>query len=341
MSALRNLLDTETLVNEVGDTMAVMPHIAGKKAVSGGSSLQAALVARRFYIDERQKSEIADEFGISRFKVARLLDEAKSAGIVRIYIDIPTEADIELGERLANSFGLRHALVASVPRDNPEAAQTMVANLAADYLKSTLSPEDVLGITWGSTVARVIDEIDLLPAIDTVQMVGGVRSSGLDTNGTELVRRLSDVSGGAAFPLLAPLIVDSPITATALRSEAAVSQAMDQFDRLSVAVVGVGSWTPRRSSLIDEMRDADVDALLAAGAVADVGAVVLDGQGHLLDSPTSERALSITLPELRAIPTVIAVAGGLEKVKAIRAILSSGVVDVIATDSLVASQLLA
>lgn len=340
MSAQRKLLDHGQFVNEVGDTMADMPQTPRKHAPGGGSSLQAALVARRFYLDERQKSEIADEFGISRFKVARLLDEAKQAGIVRIYVDMPTQADTELGERLAAMFGLRHALVTPVPRDNPQASDTMVANLAADYLKSTLSSEDVLGITWGTSVARVIDEIDLLPAIDTVQMVGGVRSSGLDTNGTELVRRLSDVSGGGAFPLMAPLLVDSPTTAKALRSEAAVSQAMDQFDRLSVAVVGVGSWTPRRSSLIDELRDSDFHALLEAGAVADVGAVVLDVHGRLLDSPISQRTLSITLPELCAIPTVIAVAGGIDKVEAIRAVLSSGLVDVLATDSLVATTLL-
>ena len=341
MSATRNLLDAEPLVNEVGEKMTHMPHPARETALKSGSSLQAALVARRFYLDGRQKSEIAEEFGISRFKVARLLDEAKTAGIVRINVDMPIEADTELGKGLATLYGLRHALVTPVPPVNPQAADTMVANLAADYLKSTLSSEDVLGITWGTSVARVIDEIDVLPAIDTVQMVGGVRSSGLDTNGTELVRRLSDVSGGAAFPLMAPLLVDSPTTAKALRSEAAVSQAMDQFDRLSVAVVGVGSWTPRRSSLIDELRDADFHALLEAGAVADVGAVVFDGHGRLLDSPISQRALSITLPELCAIPTVIAVAGGLDKVDAIRAVLSSGVIDVIATDSLVASKLLA
>jgi len=314
---------------------------SSKKQARSGVSLQAALVARRFFLDGRQKSEIAEEFGISRFKVARLLDEAKAAGSVRIYVDMPTEADVELGDRLAERFSLRHAFVTRVPKDNPESAAGMMASLAADYVMSTVSTEDILGISWGASVARVIDEIDVLPAIAIVQMVGGVRSSALDTNGTELVRRLSNVSGGSAFPLMAPLLVDSRTTAEALRQEAAVSQAMNYFDRLSMALVGIGSWTPPRSSLISELSEGDRGLLLESGAVADIGAVVVDSDGKPVDSPISQRTLSISFQELSAIPTVVAVAGGVDKTVAVRAALASGLVDVLVTDSAIAEGLFA
>ena len=320
--------------------MARMSQSSKKRSYSG-VSLQAALVARRFFLDERQKSEIADEFGISRFKVARLLDEARAAGIVRISIDMPAEADVEVGDRLAERFGLRHAFVTRVQVDNPHSSETMMASLGADYVMSMVSPDDVLGISWGASVARVIDDIDTLPAIDIVQMVGGVRSSDLDTNGTELVRRLSKVSGGAAFPLMAPLVVDSPTTQIALRQEAAVAQAMNQFDRLTVALVGIGSWTPPRSSLIRELSVADQEAILHAGAVADVGAVVINAEGTPVDSPLANRTLSISFGQLSAIPTVVAVAGGVDKAAAVRAALAGGLIDVLITDSLCAEELLA
>lgn len=313
---------------------------SSKNQSGGGVSLQAALVARRFFLDGHQKSDIAEEFGISRFKVARLLDEAKAAGIVRIYVDMPVEADVELGEQVANTFGLRRALVARAQRSGAESTSVMMASLAADYLMSTVSASDVLGISWGSSVALVIDEIDTLPAIDIVQLVGGVRSSALDTNGTELVRRLSHVSGGIALPLMAPLLVDSPSTATALRAEAAVSQAMGQFGRLTVALVGIGSWTPERSSLITELSPVDRQSLLQAGAVADVCAVVVGADGHEVTSTIAQRTLSIKFSELSAIPTVIAVAGGVDKAAAVKATLASGLVDVLVTDSAIAAELL-
>jgi DNA-binding transcriptional regulator LsrR (DeoR family) len=312
-----------------------------RKSSRSAISLHAALVARRFYLDGLQKNDIADEFGVSRFKVARLLDEAKAAGIVRIYVDMPSDVDVELGERLASEYGLRHALVTRVPSESPQSADIMMASLAADYVMSSLSPDDVLGISWGTSVAQVVDEIDVLPAVDIVQMVGGVRSSALDTNGTELVRRLSHVGRGRAFPLMAPLLVDSATTATALRTEAAVSQAMNQFDRLTMALVGIGSWNPARSSLMSELTSVDREALVAAGAVADVSAVVLGASGEPVNSTVAARSLAISFEQLQAIPTVVAVAGGVDKTAAVKATLASGMVDVLVTDSVVATKILA
>src|SRR5262245_50551119 len=49
----------------------------------------AARVARQFYLDGVSKVDIADQLGISRFRVARLLDAAREAGMVRIEIGLP------------------------------------------------------------------------------------------------------------------------------------------------------------------------------------------------------------------------------------------------------------
>ena len=73
--------------------------MASNRPMGPGSSslLEAALIARRYYLDGKQKNEIAQELGISRFKVARLLDDARDAGIVDIRITVPTDVDLERG----------------------------------------------------------------------------------------------------------------------------------------------------------------------------------------------------------------------------------------------------
>ena len=43
--------------------------------------LRLAAIARDFYLDGKSKIEIAESYGISRFKVARLLEEARAAGV--------------------------------------------------------------------------------------------------------------------------------------------------------------------------------------------------------------------------------------------------------------------
>ena len=55
-----------------------------------------ASVARSHYVEGRAKTEIAQQFGISRFKVARLLELARDTGLVRIEIDRPGALDIAL-----------------------------------------------------------------------------------------------------------------------------------------------------------------------------------------------------------------------------------------------------
>ena len=75
-----------------------------------------ASVARRHYLDGRSKLEIAEEFGLSRFKVARLLDNARSSGLVRIEVRHEGVVDVDLSGRLQDRFGLQHVVGVGPPR---------------------------------------------------------------------------------------------------------------------------------------------------------------------------------------------------------------------------------
>ena len=61
--------------------------MSGGRASAG--DVLATRVARRCYVDEHSKLQIAAELGISRFKVARLLELAGARGIVSITITGP------------------------------------------------------------------------------------------------------------------------------------------------------------------------------------------------------------------------------------------------------------
>jgi len=51
-----------------------MVEVVGDR-VGPAELVRLAAVARRFYVDGRSKLELAEEFGVSRFKIARLLDQ--------------------------------------------------------------------------------------------------------------------------------------------------------------------------------------------------------------------------------------------------------------------------
>lgn len=303
------------------------------------AGLEAALVARRFYIMGKQKSEIADELGISRFKVARLLDDARDAGMVHITIDMPSEIDVELGEQVAARWGIRRCLpVTTLGAD--EDATAIVSQAAARYLDDTLSPDDVVGLSWGRTLTETVGAMTARSGADAVQLVGGIRVGVGTVGGAELVRRFAAISGGTAHALNAPFLVGSARMASTLRSEASLRDTVSRFGRLSLAVVGVGAWQPPRTAIIEEISATERDALLAAGACADICGVILDAAGRPLASSLSSRVVGATIDELRSIPQIVAVAAGAAKTAAVEAALRSGLVSTLVVDGGIARRLL-
>jgi len=86
----------------------------------------AARVARQFYLEGVSKVDIADRLGISRFRVARLLDSARESGLVRIEIGLPGGAlDAGLSAELCSVFGLRQAFVFNFPSDGSSLRQRL------------------------------------------------------------------------------------------------------------------------------------------------------------------------------------------------------------------------
>src|SRR3954453_23229532 len=103
-----------------------------------------ASVARRYYLDGRSKVEIAEEFGLSRFKVARLLDAARESGLVRIEIGHPGLIDVDLSARLQSAFRVRHAVVVNTPAESPASRRKLLGQVAADLLAEVTGPDYVL-----------------------------------------------------------------------------------------------------------------------------------------------------------------------------------------------------
>jgi len=304
-------------------------------------SLEAAMVARRYFLDDKQKNEIAEEFGISRFKVARLLEEARASGIVRISVDMPSEVDLPLGEELARKFGIRRVIAARTLDEDPTLVAAITGAAAAQYLSTAVGADDVLGISWGRSLTYAVDAVTHQSSTDIVQLVGGLRAGALDISGVELVRRLSEKTGGDAFPLHAPLLVRTPTMAQELRDDPSLQDAIGRFSSLTVAAVGIGSWVPPKSTLYSEFTEPERAELLGFGAVADICGFVLDREGRPIVSDALDRAVGISAEELRRVPEVIAIAGGEEKTGAIIAGLNSGIVNTLITDSITASRLLA
>jgi DNA-binding transcriptional regulator LsrR (DeoR family) len=301
-------------------------------------------VARLFFDRQLSKVEIASRLGISRFRVARLIDGALADGLVRIeYRDVPAE-DRELAGTMEERFGLDLCAVAVAT----PASTSDVPRLAGAVLDGLIGDGDAIGIAWGSTLAAVVRAIS--PRRDTltsvIQLAGS--SSRLDRDGDagELARVLADRLGGTAHPIFAPTFVETAALRTALLREPEVAGTAERFETLDLAIVGIGAMpgdaAGAASSLVRSgVLDPDeLAGLTARGAVGDLVVHPFDAAGTFVAPELAERAIAIGVDDLRRTRRVIAVASGPRKARAIRGALATGIVRILVTDALTARAVL-
>ncbi len=295
-------------------------------------------IARMYYLEGMTRIQIANRLDLSRFKVARLLETAVETGVVTITIRPSGLCDPDLSEALVTRFGLRGAYACLLPDSEPATLYDRLGHVGANLLADISTRSDVLGFDAGRTVSHIADHASKLPACDVVQLAGlagSVQQTGLD-----ILRRVTLSNGGAAYPLYAPMIARDAAAAAALRHEPTVRTTTDRYPQVTIAVVSVGSWTPPVSQVYDRLTTTERRHLLASGVVAETCALMFNEDGEPV-SGLDDRRLGITLDQLRAVPNVIAVAGGVAKTRAIRALLTAGVINTLVTDAPAAQALLA
>jgi DNA-binding transcriptional regulator LsrR (DeoR family) len=299
-----------------------------------------ASIARRYYVDGRSKIDIADEFGLSRFKVARILDAALESGLVRIEIRSEGGIDVDLSTRLQDRFGLQHSVVVDTPDDDPESLRGQLGRTAAGLLAEILTPEDVLGLAWARAVSAMARELPPLPGTPVVQLSGALSLPGGPDTSVDLVRDVAGRSGGVAHVFYAPLTVPDAATARALRRQPEVARAFAQLPSVTKAVGGVGLWDAGQSTLYDTSSDHDRRAMRKLGVCADISGVFLSAEGEPVLTELADRMIAISAEEMRTIPEMIVIPYGIRKAPAVRAALRSGLVGGIVTHATLARAVL-
>lgn len=300
---------------------------------------QAALAARRYFLEDWTIKDIASELGVSRFKAARLLEWARAEGLVKIEIVNASHSDVELSAELRSAFGLRDALVVAGLDGRSEAVAHELAEVAALAVAEVVTANDVVGVSWGHTLDLLVDHLPSFSAKRVVQLIGGLATLESASGGVELVRQLAAKAHTTGYPLLAPVRLRDPAAAGALRRDPIVAETLKLIEEVTVIIAGIGSWAaPPVSRMIECFDQAEVKALREAGVVADLCGFLFTRDGEVV-GPSSER-IGITLEQLGAARTVIAISGGTEKRVGLAAVLRSGLVDVLLTDAGSARQLL-
>lgn len=307
---------------------------------------RAALAARMFYVDGRTKSDIAGELRLSRFKVARLLDLAREAGLVRIQVTSPAGLDVDLADAVRRRFGLAEVCVLDLPASSADDERAQLGHAAAPLVGSFLRDGDVVGVAWGRTLSALVDELPVLNA-SVVQIAGGLPGS-FGESPVDLARRLAGRWNGQPSLLEAPFVVAGESAAQVLRDEPANRATLRRFDELDVAITGIGAFAvpfppPSPSGLppaLAALPEPDRVRLGDAMVVAEFCGQFVAADGTLLDVGLGNRMLCISAGQLAGTDRVVAIAGGAAKAYALQAALRTRLITHLVTDRPAARDLL-
>lgn len=293
------------------------------------SDFETLVRASRLYYELGEtQNRIAELLGVTRPQVSRLLKRAREEGIVEIRIVDRTSDDSPAGEILRERFGLRAIHMAPSLAGPEELNRRMIARLAAQVLRSVVRDGAVVGVGDGASVSATADamlELTTPVAATIVPLCGGYWTTG---PAREPFRRIADSLATSPQGLLAPGLVDDAATKRSLYAHAGVQAILALWERLDVAIFGVGAriWSPATFGE-DVVREID-----RAGAVGEVLISPFDLDGRFLGDELRERVIAYDARDLRRVPVAIGVGGGPSKVRPILGALRAGIVNVLVTD---------
>jgi DNA-binding transcriptional regulator LsrR (DeoR family) len=293
------------------------------------SDLEQLVRASRLYYELGEtQNAIAEQLGVTRPQVSRLLKRARAEGIVEIRIVDRTAVESPSADILRRTYGLDGVHVAPTIAGPEDLTRRMVGRLAAEVLRGSLRTGAILGIGDGASVAAAaaaLEETATPVAVTVVPLCGGYWTTGPER---EPYRRVAEALGGQARGLMAPGLVDDAGTQRALVAHAGVRAIVDLWDRIDIALFGIGgpAWS---AASLGEATEHDLDA---AEAVGEVLVAPFDLDGRFVCPGLRERVIAFDTRRLGRLPVSIGVASGENKVRPILGALRAGIVRTLVTD---------
>jgi DNA-binding transcriptional regulator LsrR (DeoR family) len=294
-------------------------------------------ISRMYYLSDMSKKDIAENLGISRFRVSRLLVQARDEGLVRIEIKEPVTTSVHVEEQLEKHFNLNHAIVVHPSDTSSLSIMHAIGHAAANRLIDLVKDNDVFGITWGATVNEVVESLPsrLSPKIQVIQLIGGLNQMSLSMNPIDLVRRVAEIYDSPGYVLYAPAIVRNPLTREALLSEQGICQTVALFDSVNVSISGVGAFSTRTLSNLlkaGNITEEEIRQLKEMRAVGDIYGHFIDIEGNVCNTNLEKYMIGLSIEQIKKVKYSIGVAGGTHKSIAILAALRGGLINVLVTD---------
>lgn len=292
------------------------------------------MVAKLHYEANLSQVEIARKLDVSTATVSRLLQRARTLGIVKIEV-LDLALPDEITERLVENLGLKRAAIIDTPSSGVLSA--LSAPLGRLLLDEGLSKGSVIGIGWGRAVREVVQaNLPRIPEVNVVALNGGLQQAAAHFQTNEFVRRATEQFDGTAHLLHAPYLSSAKLK-NAFLDDPGIRDTVDLWDRLDCAIVGVGK--PHLPTSTEPTVTTSNEHAIN-GAVGDVLRHYFDLDGRLLPWNGEERMIAASVEQLRHTGLSIGVAATPDKAQSIIGAVRSGMINALVTDTMTAQAIL-
>ena len=288
-----------------------------------------------YYFENMTQQAIAERLSISRMRVIKLLETARQTGVIQFRLRSDGVGVMQQSQQLMDKYHLKDVFL--IPEVSPGETHPneSIARAGAMYIADRLGDDACINVGYGDTLSRTLNHLATMvqTPVTCISLTGGVSNY--------LPNTRSNVFNAKLYLMPAPLMASSAEMAGAMREENSVSEIIRMSDLSSFTLVGIGalgeSATVFRSGLLGPT---DMFYLKMNHAVGDLLGHFIDADGNLIPTPIEDKLISTPLDKLKAMPNVIGLAAGHEKIEAIRAVLRGGYLDILITDETTANLLL-
>ena len=303
-----------------------------------------AQAAWLYYVSNLSQQEIGDKLGISRFKVVRMLAEAKQLGVVRIAIEHNSTTTLELADQLTKRFGLKEAQVAPTPQSgsNTEARRAVGIAAAGFLARIALAKRPItVGLGWGRTLGHMADNLVGVtnPNITFVSLMGLLNRAN-PTQPVDVCVRLAALTSGKAKLLPAPFILDDEEACDVILNQRLVKETMRTARSADYAITSIGEC--RDGAVLfesDLFSDEQIKQLKENNVVADCCGVFFTADGAVANIPLNG-CTPCAKPNQMPHTDMTLLSGGVSKSVATLAVLRANFADRLFVDENLARKLL-
>lgn len=245
---------------------------------------QMVRAAWMYYVSGRNQRDIAQELGLSRPVVQRLIATAKDEGIVSVRLHHPISRCLDYAELLKKKYQLVECNI--VPTTNPEETLDNVAfgcfQLISKYIKDQQA--QIIGIGSGLTLKKAINRIDFESSNNQcVALISAMGINGQCNYYDDVPLILAGKIRANYFQLPVPRYATSSDELAIWKNMRVFKQVAKVTDKANVMFVGIGSLMKTSPIIKDGFISSDKGKELnQQGAVGEILGRFINAQGEIV-----------------------------------------------------------